>query len=108
MVAFGVELAEGAGAAVVAFGVELAAGAAAVAFGVDAGAVEVAGALEVAGVELAAGAASVVEGAGVFRVSEPAEVPAEVPPAVEPVAPEAELVTGVVMKPLLISAAKPA
>ena len=108
MVAFGVELAEGAGAAVVALGVELAAGAAVVDFGVDAGAVEVAGALEAAGFEPAAGAASVAEGTEVFRVSEPAEVPAEVPPAVEPVVPEAELVTGVALKPLLISAAKPA
>lgn len=108
MVALGVELTAGAGATVVAFGVELAAAAAAVAFGVDAGAVELVSALDEAGAELAAGAASVAEGTEVFRVSEPAEVPAEVPPGVEPIAPEAELVTGVALKPLPISAARPA
>ena len=91
----------GAGAAVVAFGVEAGAAAEVVAFGVDAGA------LEVAGAELAAGATSVATGVGVFRVSDPADVPADVPPAAVP--PDAlPDETGAAENPLLISAARPA
>jgi hypothetical protein len=104
-VAFGVET--GAGAAVVAFGVEVAA--ALVAFGVEVGALEVAPAL-VAPVEV-----SPSSGAAVFRVSDPAEVPPEAEPDVEPgvapepATPEAEPdETGAVENPLLISAARPA